>query len=313
MLPAHNRYGYSSIESRVPFRWPNGAGLAVYFGVGVEHYAFNEGMTEDIVPGIPKPDVLNTSWREYGNRVGAWRLMDVFREYRFPMTILLNTEVYEYCPELTDAFRKEGYEIAAHGRTNSEKQSDLDEVEEAAHIRLVTDSISRHEHAPPQGWVSPWIAETAITPDLLQEAGYRYVLDWCMDDQPVWMKTRKGRILSIPCSQEINDSSAVIGRYADAVSFADMIIDQVDEMLVSSRKQAVVLSVILHTNVIGQPFRLRQLRRALAHIKAQGERVWVARAGDIADVIYANPEFAVGATWPGSDVPLADALQEDRL
>lgn len=294
MLPTHGRYTYASINDRPFYRWPNGAGLALYFGLGMEHYAFAEGATENIVPGIPNPDVLNTSWREYGNRVGAWRILDLFHAHELPLTVLLNTEVYDHCPGLVEAFHKKGHEIVAHGRTNSDSQAGFDESTEVAYIRGVTERISSETKQAPAGWASPWIAETRVTPDLLQEAGYTYLLDWCMDDQPVWLRTRAGRILSIPCSQEINDSSAVIGRYVGAGEFADMVIDQLDELLVSAEKQALVMSVIIHTNIVGQPFRLRRLRHALDHILEHKTQLWLARAGDIATEIYRHPENAVG-------------------
>ncbi len=187
MLPTHGRYDYSPITGRPVYRWPNAASLAVYFALGVEHYAFNDGMAEDLVPGVPKPDVLNTSWREYGNRVGAWRVLEAFRDYRLPLGILLNTAVYDHAPELIAACRKAGHEIIAHGHSNSDIMAGMSETAEAAYISKVTERIARVEGVRPRGWASPWIAETLATPDLLDEAGYTYLLDWCMDDQPVWM------------------------------------------------------------------------------------------------------------------------------
>lgn len=293
VLPTHGRYSYRSIEDRPFFRWPNGAGLALYFGLGIEHYAFAEGKTEDIVPGIPKPDVLNTSWREYGTRVGAWRILELFRSYQFPLTVLLNSEVFDHCPGLVSAYCRDRHEIAAHGRSNSDSQAGLDEAAEARYARDVRERITRETGRAPAGWASPWIAETLLTPDVLAEAGFTYLLDWCMDDQPVWLRTRNGRILSIPCSQEINDSAAIVGRFAGAREFADMVIDQLDEMLAAAEKQALVMSVIIHGNIIGQPFRLRQFRRALDHVKSRSSRLWLARAGDIAAEIHRQPHTAV--------------------
>lgn len=293
MLPTHDRYSYRSIDDRAFFRWPNGAGLALYFGLGMEHYAFGDGMTENIVPGIPKPDVLNASWREYGTRVGAWRILDLFRLYHFPITVLLNSEILDHCPGLVQAYERDGHEIAAHGRTNSDSQAGYDEATEAQYVRDVRERIGRETRQAPSGWGSPWIAETPLTPDLLQEAGYTYIFDWCMDDQPVWLRTRNGRILSIPCSQEINDSSAIIGRFVGASEFADMIIDHLDEMLIVAEKQALVMSVIIHSNIIGQPFRLRQFRRALDHIKKRASEIWITRAGEVAEEMYRNPQNVV--------------------
>jgi peptidoglycan/xylan/chitin deacetylase (PgdA/CDA1 family) len=287
MLPTHGRYDYSPITDRPVYRWPNGASLAVYFALGVEHYAFNDGMAEDLVPGVPKPDVLNNSWREYGNRVGAWRVLEAFRDYRLPLGILLNTAVYDHAPELIAACRKAGHEIIAHGHSNSDIMAGMSETAEAAYIRKVTERITRVEGVRPRGWASPWIAETLATPDLLDEAGYTYLLDWCMDDQPVWMKTRRGRILSVPYSQELNDSSTVIGRQVGASEFADMIVDQFDELLSASEGGPLVMSVILHDFITGQPFRLRALRRALGHIMTNAGSIWLTQPGRIASHIVA--------------------------
>ena len=284
MLRSHGRYDYVPIADRPPGRWPGGKGLAVYIALNLEQYAWGEGLVEDLVPGIPKPDVLNNSWRDYGNRVGAWRLLDLFKQQQMPLSLLINSELYGVAPQLIAAFRAHGAEIASHGRTNSEHQAAMNEAEERALIESVSAAIAMHEGAPPAGWLSPWIAETERTPDLLDEAGYHYVLDWCMDDQPVWLKTRRGRILSVPYPQELNDSAAIIGRHVSATEFADMVIDQFDEMLEQSRAapQPLVMAIALHSMIAGQPFRLRQLRRAFAHLAEHRDVVWITTAGQIA-------------------------------
>lgn len=287
MLRSHGRFPYQPIVERARGHWPDGRGLAVYVALNLEQYAWGEGLVEDLVPGIPAPDVLNNSWREYGNRVGAWRLLELFDSLSLPVTLLINSALYATCPRLVTAFRERGAEIASHGRTNSEHQAALPEAEERALIEQVTREIARHEGRPPAGWLSPWIAETAHTPDLLQEAGYRYVLDWCMDDQPVWLATRQGRLLSVPYPQELNDSAAIIGRQVDAHAFSTMIIDQFDEMLEQSRDTPLVMGIALHAMIAGQPFRLRALRRALQHIAAQRERCWLTTAGAIAEAATA--------------------------
>jgi peptidoglycan/xylan/chitin deacetylase (PgdA/CDA1 family) len=293
MLPQHGRYDYRPITDRPDYTWPNGARLAVYVALNVEHYAFGEGLAEDLVPGMTQPDVLNASWREYGTRIGAWRLMEMFRSMDLPATILLNSSVCEAQPALIAALVEEGYEIAAHGRTNSESQAGLDADAERALIREVTDTIAAAAGTPPKGWLGPWLGETERTLELIQEAGYRYILDWCADDQPIWLRTDNGSLLSVPYSQEINDSAAIMGRFAGAAEFADMIIDQVDEMLDQANAQPLAFGLALHTNIIGQPFRLRQLRRALSHIAGLRGRIWITRAGDIAEWIHAETDRAV--------------------
>jgi peptidoglycan/xylan/chitin deacetylase (PgdA/CDA1 family) len=281
-LRTHGRYPYSPIGARPDRSWPDGRRLAVYVALNLEHYAFGEGLVEALVPGIPDPDVLNFSWRDYGNRVGAWRLRELLRAAGLPVTLLVNSTLYDHCPELVAAFRADGAEVAAHGRTNSEAQAGLDEGAERALIEEATQTIARHEGQPPGGWLGPWIAETEHTPDLLREAGYSYVLDWCADDQPVWLTTRAGPLLAVPYPQELNDSSAIIGRRVGAAEFADMIVDQFEEMLVQSAGEALVMGVALHPYIVGQPFRLRHLRRALAHIGARRPEVWLTTAGAIA-------------------------------
>ncbi len=283
MLKSHDRYRYSPITQRADYAWPGGTRLACYLALNLEHYAFGEGLREELVGGGHEPDVLNYSWRDYGNRVAVWRLKALFDALQLPVTLLVNSAAYAHNPGLIEAFRGRGDEIAAHGRTNSEAQGLLDETGEAALIAEATATIASHEGKPPAGWLGPWLSESAATPDLLQEAGYRYVLDWCMDDQPIWLKTRRGRILSVPYPQELNDSSSIVGRRVGAAEFAEMIIDQFDEMLEQSAGQPLVFGLALHPYVIGQPFRIRHLRRALTHIASHRDHIWLTTAGGIAD------------------------------
>jgi peptidoglycan/xylan/chitin deacetylase (PgdA/CDA1 family) len=286
MLKSHGRYGETPITQRPDYAWPNGTRLAVYVALGVEAYQFGEGMTENLVPGgAPAHDVLNASWRDYGNRVGAWRLLELMRDLNLPLTILLNTALYEECPALCGAFRDQGCEIVAHGYSNSDTMAGMTEAEETAYIARVTADIARHEPSAPKGWASPWIAETPTTPEALQSAGYTYLLDWCMDDQPAWLATRTGRLLSIPYSQEINDSSTIIGRMASAADFADMIVDQFDQLLADSAHQPLVMNVILHSFISGQPFRRRRIARALAHIAQHRDVIFTTTPGGIADFV----------------------------
>jgi peptidoglycan/xylan/chitin deacetylase (PgdA/CDA1 family) len=281
-LRSHGRYPYSAFAGRKPFRWPNGARVAIYFALGLEEYSMGEGLTENLVSGASQPDVLNTSWRDYGSRVGAWRILEAFRSQGWPLSILLNSAVCETAPELVRACLAQDSEFIAHGYSNADTLAGLTEAQEADYVRRVARQIRVATGTTPTGWASPWIAETAQTPDVLQECGYDYLLDWCMDDQPVWLTTRGGSILSVPYSQEINDSSAIIGRQASAGEFAGMIVDQFDELCAARDGQPVVMSVILHSFISGQPFRLRALRRALAHIQASRESLWITQPGAIA-------------------------------
>ncbi len=281
-LPHHGRHDYTPITRRPVYDWPNGRRLAVYIGLNLEHFAFGEGLGAELAPGGPQPDVLNYAWRDYGNRVGVWRLLALFEQLSLPVTVLLNSSIYDYCPEIVAPFRARGDEIAGHGRSNAERQNVMDEADEAALIAETTAVILAREGAAPRGWLSPWIAESHVTPDLLADAGYRYTLNWCHDDQPGWMRTRGGALLSVPYPQELNDIPAIIGRRIGADAFADMIVDNFEEMRVQAKEQPLVMGIALHSYIVGQPFRLRHLRRALAHIGAARDDVWLCRAGEIA-------------------------------
>jgi allantoinase len=298
LLAHHGRYPYSPIHQRPDYHWPEGQRLAVYIALNLEHFAFGEGLGAELAPGGPQPDVLNYAWRDYGNRVGVWRLLDLFDQLSLPVALLVNSSIYDYCPEVVAAFRDRNDEIVAHGRTNSERQSSFSEAEESALIQETTEVITHHESQPPAGWLGPWIAQSCVTPDLLQEAGYTYLLDWCHDDQPIWFKTRNGRILSVPYPQEVNDIPAIVARKISAADFADMIVDNFDEMLEQSTQQPLVYGIALHPYIVGQPFRLRHLRRALQHIAEIAEnsrdRVWLTHPGSIACYVKDDLQQQVG-------------------
>jgi peptidoglycan/xylan/chitin deacetylase (PgdA/CDA1 family) len=283
--------------------------------VNLEHFAYGEGLGAELAPGggeapgrpirtygqspsvigRPPPDVLNYAWRDYGNRVGGWRLLELLDTLALPATVLLNSAMYDYAPQLVAAHRARGDEIAGHGRTNSERQSLLPEAEEQALIAESTAAIARHEGRAPRGWLSPWIAESRATPDLLAEAGYRYTLNWCMDDQPIWMATRAGRLLAIPYPQEVNDIPAVVARKDGAEQFAAMVLADFEERLDQVARDGIpqVMGIALHPYIIGQPYRLRALRGALSAIAARRGEVWITTAGAIFDHVAALPEGMV--------------------
>ena len=299
MLPTHDRYDYAPWRGRARWTWPGGARLAVYLGVNLEHFAFGEGLGAELAPGAasgvgPHPDILNHAWRDYGNRVGAWRLLDLLDTLSLPCTVLLNSAMYDHAPALVAAHRARGDEIAGHGRTNSERQGVLGEAAERALIEVATAAIRAHEGAPPRGWLSPWISESATTPDLLAEAGYRYTLNWCADDQPVWHRTRAGRLLAVPYPQEVNDIPSIIARKDGAEAFADMIVADFEERLRQVRDGvAQVMGIALHPYIVGQPYRMRALRRALEHVAARREEVWVCTAGAVFDHVAGLPEGSI--------------------
>lgn len=293
MIRSHGRYPYRNINDRPDYSWPDGRRLAVYVAMNIEQFSFGEGKGAAIAPPDQAQSPSVYSWRDYGNRVGLWRLLDLFDDLDIPLEAQMNTAIYEHCPDIPVALRARGHEILGHGISNSADQGGLSEAEERAHIAEVTATITRHEGHAPAGWMSPWLMNTAVTPDLLAEAGYRYFMDWTMDDQPVWMRTRGGRILAMPYPVECNDNRALVWFRYSSQEFADMIVDQFDEMLAQSEAQPLVCPISLHPFVVGRPYRLRALRRAFEHIAGHREVVWLTRPGDICAHIESLPAGTV--------------------
>ncbi|WP_422037269.1 polysaccharide deacetylase family protein [Roseibium sp.] len=282
----HGRYGFSAIHDRADYDWPDGKRLAVYLGMNLEVFSFGEGLGAELAPGGPQPDILNFAWRDYGNRVGAPRMLALFDRLDVPCTALVNSQIYTEAPGLAEAFAARGDEIAGHGRTNAERQGILPEDEERTLIQQSTRVLAARHGQSPKGWLGPWISQSHVTPDLLQEAGYEYLLDWCHDDQPTWMTTRSGRILSVPYPQELNDIPQIVGRKREGHEFADMITDAFDVMLEEAKTRPLVMGIALHGYLMGHPHRIKHLERALAYMKTRSaDLVWWTTAGAINDHI----------------------------
>jgi allantoinase len=295
MLKDHGRYNYSSLPSRPQYEWPNGSKLAVYVAMNIEAFSYGEGKGAAIAPPDQAVSHSIYSWRDYGNRVGFWRLMDLFDSLDIPVQHQINTAIYETCPDIPERIRARGDEFLGHGYSNSDEQGGLPEAQERQLIQTCTETITRHEGKAPTGWMSPWLSNSEVSMDLLQEAGYRYVMDWTMDDQPIWMKTRSGRILSMPYPVEANDNRGIVWYRYTSAEFTDMLIDNFDEMLEQSERDGhpTVCPISLHPFVVGRPYRIRELRRAFEHILSHRDRIWLTRPGDICRHVEGLPDGTV--------------------
>jgi allantoinase len=288
----HDRYPYSPIGERPLYDWPQAKRLAVYLALNLEWFSFGEGLGAELVPAGHQPDVLNYAWRDYGNRVGVFRLAELFAALKLPVSLLVNAEMYTHAPQAVAAFP--GAEIVGHGRSNSERQGELTEYRELKLIEETTAAIEKHSGTRPHGWLGPWISQSPVTPDLLQETGYTYLLDWCHDDQPVWMKTRKGRILSLPYPQELNDIPQIVARKREGADFADMIVDAFEVMQAECERRPLVMGIALHPYIVGQPHRFKHLARALNHIvRKADDKVWFTTSGAIAAHAASLPDGMV--------------------
>ena len=284
-LPHHERYDYSALPSRPNYDWPGGKRLAIYLGINIEHFAFGTGLGHSVSTELPQPDPRTFSWRDYGNRVGVWRLFDLLDELSLPACHLVNTTVFDYAPEILGPIKERKDEIIGHGRTNAERQGQMWEEDEARLIAQARDAIAEHSGHSPRGWMGPWMSQSRVTPDLLKEAGFDFLMDWPCDDQPIWLRTRAGKLMSVPYPLEINDSPMILVRHHTAVDFEQMIVDQFDEMIEEAERRPLVCGIALHTMIVGHPYRLRALRRALKHIVDHPRRnkIWFTRPGEIFD------------------------------
>ncbi len=299
-MVGHGRWDFTPLPTG-GVKWPDGKRLAVYVAVGLEDYRFGDGHTEDLLPGIPQPDLVNASWRDYGNRVGAYRLIRRFESLGISPTILLNTALYDSAPDLLAEVRRVGAEIVGHGVSNSDSLAGLNASDETSYLRSVAERIRAEEGSAPLGWSSPWLTQTTRTPELLADCGYRYLLDLRLDDHPVWLTTATGPMLAMPYALELNDSSSIVGRGVSASEFADMIIDEFDELLLAAQNQPLVMSIVVHSFISGAPFRLRQLTRALEHVCRRSADVWLTQPRHIYATLQASSRGSVPRSLVSGD------------
>ncbi|VCU68404.1 Polysaccharide deacetylase [Pigmentiphaga humi] len=290
----NDRYDYSAIVSRPVYDWPEGKRLAVYFALNVEGFEFGRNPGNDFTSMPSAPYHRGYAYRDYGNRVGVWRILREFDKAGFPLAVLANGSVYDVCPEVLDACRRRGDEMVGHGRTNSERQADMDPETERTMLSDVKALFEQHEGKPPGGWLGPFISQSANTPELLKELGWKYMLDWWFDDQPMWFRTANGPILAVPYpSMELNDLPAYINRGASDEEFTRMAIDAFDEQLQESKEYPMVYCLSLHTFMTGQPHRIKQLRQILDHIAAHRDQIWLTTPGAIAEHVESLPPGTV--------------------
>jgi len=279
----HDRFPYSPIVDRPLLRWPNGARVAVWVIPNIEHFSFDRPSSPlNTATATLVPAVLNYAWRDYGVRVGIWRLMDVMEKHGIKGTAALNAEVVRHYPRILEAGNALGWEWMAHGVTNSVLFNAQPEDEERQLVSSALGAIERGTGKRPRGWLGPALTESHRTLDLLAEAGVQYVADWVNDEQPYPMQTRSGAILSVPYSLEINDFAAFLGRGQTPEQFAQSIRDQFDGLYEDGAQSGRVMAIALHPFLVGHPYRAKYLAQALAHIASRGE-VWLTTGGQIAD------------------------------
>jgi allantoinase len=267
-------YDYSPIVTRPPLALPGGARVAVWVGVNVEHYAWGQPalslapFTAELVP-----DPTNYGWRDYGPRVGVWRLAEILERHGFPVSAITNSEVLDRYPEIVEEGRRRDWAWVAHGTNNSTWHVGMKRDAEVELIRGIADQFEAATGQRPRGWLGPALTSTMNTTAVLAELGFSYTLDWAVDDQPFDLRVPSGRLLSVPYSSEINDIPLCFLHHQSGAELRDAIIDQFDQLYAEGADTPRMLGIGLHPFIAGQAFRARHVAQALEHIAGHAD-VW---------------------------------------
>jgi peptidoglycan/xylan/chitin deacetylase (PgdA/CDA1 family) len=279
-------FAYSPIIDRSPIRWPGGARVAFYLGLNIEHYQVDKPSTS-IFGGTAAlaPDPLNYGWRDYGPRVGIWRMLQSLDRHGVRATALLNSDVCSRYPQIVQAGLDRDWAWVAHGRDNSTFQAGMTWEEERAYLVEVVDTIEAATGRRPRGWLGPALTETFETPSLLAELGLQYTLDWCNDEQPYELAVPG--MYSVPYSIELNDVSLFVSRSFTGPEFLQAVRDQLDQLYEDSAESGRVMALCVHPFSVSQPFRHRYFDQALEYIAGHAG-VWLATSDEILDAYRAQ-------------------------
>lgn len=276
-------YRYWPIVDRPPLEYPQGKRSAFYIGLNIEHFHVGRPATSTtaVTAGLPV-DPLNHGWRDYGTRVGIWRMIELMDALELRASVLLNAEVCREYPQIVAAGVQRDWAWLGHGFTNSSLWTGLALDEERTMLAEIRDTIAGATGTAPRGWLGPALTETENTLPLLAQLGFTYSLDWVADDQPFPLDVDGHRFISVPYSIEINDIPAFLDHHMTAAAFGQAIVDHVELLRAeSARRPGAVLGCALHPFLINQPSRHRYLAEALERIRGY-EDVWFATSDEIA-------------------------------
>ena len=268
-------YAYVPITERKPVEWPDGKRVAFYVGLNIEHFRIDPPAFGAVAPAAPDP--LSHGSRDYGNRVGIWRIIDFFDEIGLRVSAITSSEVCQQYPQIIEAGLAREWAWIAHGKTNSLLQSQMDADEEATFLDEMFAMYDASLTARPRGWLGPSLTETFNTPRLLQERGVTYLLDWVADDRP--FELRIPGMLSVPYNLVINDLPFFLDKTVSGALYERTVLDHLEVLLEEGGN---VMALPLHPFVIGQPARFKYLRSVVKTITSHRD-VWVTTSDEIAD------------------------------
>jgi allantoinase len=282
-------YPWSPIINRQPLRFPNGKKLALIMTMNCEYWDLTKDTSEPYYAGGPPmlPDSLpgnvadfpNFTWREYGQRVGVWRMFKLFEEMGAPFSITINAKTALERPEIIQYANDRNWEIVAHNYEQGELLTrhtfDIAKEREliAATLAVYEKSVGRKA----KGWLSSSLRGTPNTPDLVAEQGLQFFCDYMNDDQPYLIQTPSGPIVNVPYSIEINDFTFFHRRAMSTWDAARMLKDQFDELYKEGAESGRLMNVGLHPHVSGHAHRIPCFRDFLAHAKSHPDVWWTTR------------------------------------
>jgi peptidoglycan/xylan/chitin deacetylase (PgdA/CDA1 family) len=284
------RYDFEPIIYRKPVRFPKGERLAVLIYVNIEHVPFGStALAHAIYPGTLQlsPDILNHGWRDYGNRVGLWRIMEAMDKHGFRGTVNLNSDVCREYPQIIREGNARNWEWGAQGDNNTSIPALMQEEEERGFIQRNVRIIEDATGMRPKGWLSMALAESVHTPDLLAEAGIEYVSNYTHDELPVPLRVKKGSLLTMPYTLEINDVPTIMVKGSSAEVFGRMIRDQFDVLYAEGATRPRIMSISVHPFISGHPFRMKHIEAALGYLASHGD-VWLTTGVEINNWYRAN-------------------------
>lgn len=284
-----NLYDYWPYRDRPKIVWPGGKKLAFWIAPNIEFYEL-EPPKNPSRPGWPKPapDVPAYSQRDWGNRVGHWRLMELMDKYGLRGSVSLNVAMCDHCPEIVEACNQRGWEFFSHGVYNTRYSYNMTESQER---EVLEDSIRAVQQATGQrirGYLAPALTHTERTLDLIAEYDFWYTCDLFQDDQPQPLKTKSGRLISMPYSLEVNDVITYSVQGMSAARYADILKRHFDQLLAEGEESGTVMCIPLHAYLVSQAHRIRPFEDALKHICSHRGDVWYATAAEIAQYYRDN-------------------------
>jgi peptidoglycan/xylan/chitin deacetylase (PgdA/CDA1 family) len=275
-------YDHLPWTRRPVIRWPGGARVAFWVAPNIEFYELNPPRNPSRAPWArPAPDVLNYSYRDYGNRAGFWRMFESMQRCGMRGSVSLNVAMCQHHPEIIRECAAAGWEFYSHGTYNTRYLMNMSEAQERAVIQDSIDTIRDHTGQKLDGWLAPALTYTERTLDLVAEMGLSYVCDLFHDDQPGPVKVRQGRLASIPYSLEMNDTIVYNVNLVSPRRYGDILKRQFDRLWAEGEHSGTVMCIPLHPYLIGQPYRLAAFEEALSYITSH-EGVWLATGREIA-------------------------------